>query len=47
MSDMRTAILNGAYAAGRVHQELNLRDAWEHSGGRIDVFGAIDKSTFH
>ena len=33
MPDIRTAILKGTYEAGRVHQELKLRDAWDVNGG--------------
>lgn len=37
----REAILEGARAAARLHDQLNTREAVEHSGGSIDVFGAI------
>jgi len=37
----RKAILEGAMAAARLHDELDVRHAVESSGGAIDVFGAI------
>ena len=42
MADIRGAILRGTAEAARVHSELNSRDRWEQTGGRIDVFAAID-----
>jgi Zn-dependent peptidase ImmA (M78 family)/predicted secreted protein len=37
----RQAILDGATAAARLHDHLDVRHAVESSGGSIDVFGAI------
>lgn len=37
----RGAILEGATAAARLHDELDVRHAVESSGGAIDVFGAL------
>jgi Zn-dependent peptidase ImmA (M78 family) len=42
MADVRKAILTGTYEAARTHDVLHSRELWEHDGGRIDVFGAID-----
>lgn len=42
MAEVRQAILRGTDAAARTHQDLGSRDQWNHSAGRIDVFGAID-----
>lgn len=37
----RQAILEGAMAAARLHDQLDVRHAVESSGGSIDVFGAL------
>ena len=37
----RQAILEGATAAARLHDQLDVRHAVESSGGSIDVFGAL------
>lgn len=37
----RDAILEGAQAAARIHDQLAIRQAVEASGGAIDVFGAL------
>jgi hypothetical protein len=37
----RDAILQGAYAAERLHDQLSIRQAAEASTGAIDVFGAL------
>jgi Zn-dependent peptidase ImmA (M78 family)/predicted secreted protein len=37
----RQAILDGAAAAARLHDHLDVRHAVENSGGSIDVFGAL------
>lgn len=42
MAEIRQAILTGTMEAARAHDELGSRARWEQSGGRIDVFGAID-----
>ena len=44
MVDNRAAILAGAKAAHALHRDLGVRDLLERTtGGRVDVFGAIDK----
>ena len=43
MADSRQAILSGTYEAARLHEELGTRALWEPNGGRIDVFGVIDR----
>ena len=44
MADNRAAILAGAKAAHALHRDLGVRDLLERTtGGRVDVFGAIDK----
>jgi Zn-dependent peptidase ImmA (M78 family) len=43
MADARKAILTGTYEAARTHEALRSRERWERDGGRIDVFGAIDR----
>jgi predicted secreted protein len=37
----RDAILEGAQAAARIHDQLGIRQTVEASGGAVDVFGAI------
>ena len=37
----RNAILEGAQAAARIHDQLGIRPAVEASGGAIDVFGSL------
>jgi hypothetical protein len=37
----RDAILEGAQAAARLHEQLSVRQAVEAAGGCVDVFGAL------
>ncbi|MGA2293190.1 hypothetical protein [Bradyrhizobium sp.] len=44
MADNRAAILTGAKAAHTLHRDLGIKEQIERAGGgRVDVFGAIDK----
>lgn len=43
MGNLRKAILTGTFEAARAHHALDVRARWERNGGRIDVYGAIDK----
>lgn len=43
MANARQAILDGVYAAGKAHSELDSQSRWERDHGRINVFATIDR----